>query len=178
MDGKTPMQVWAENAVPKREIPADIKKYLFTMRYQKTVQKNGIRLDGGWYYRKDEMLKYTGQKVEVRVPLDFSGVVHVFSLPDRKYLFDAELIEFTGDVEKDNKTVNKLREGKKILLAQYNKKKKEYDAGPFLTPAETYARDKKVVGGEPLGGGDEDALRVIDFAAKPKRRLRLPTDPD
>jgi putative transposase len=76
MDGNTPMEVWQENAVPKREIPDHVRKYLFTLRYTKTIQKNGIRLDGFDYYVK-EMIAHIGEKVEVRVGLEPSATVHI-----------------------------------------------------------------------------------------------------
>ncbi|MHB9290934.1 hypothetical protein Holit_00001 [Hollandina sp. SP2] len=76
MDGKTPMQVWKENEVEKREIPEDIKKYLFTQRHQRVVQKNGVSIDGIQYYSK-EMIEYIGKQVEIRMGLDQETTVHL-----------------------------------------------------------------------------------------------------
>jgi hypothetical protein len=171
MNGQTPMEVWQENAVPKREIPEHVKKYLFTLRYTKTIQKNGIRLDGFDYYAK-EMIAHVGEKVEVRVGLEQSMTVHIFSLPDRTYMFDAELNIWTGDVAKDNERVSRLRKEGRGLLRNYNKKKAEYDKGPFKTPAELYAEQNapkpalQVVGGDPLTA--EPPLALVD--AKPERK--------
>ena len=39
MDGRTPLDVFGEFAGPRREIPEHIRKYLFTMRYVRTVQQ-------------------------------------------------------------------------------------------------------------------------------------------
>jgi putative transposase len=69
MDGKTPMQAWKEHEVEKREIPEHIRNYLFTLRYERTIQRNGVSIDGVDYYSK-EMMQYIGQKVEVRMGLD------------------------------------------------------------------------------------------------------------
>jgi hypothetical protein len=76
MDGKTPMQVWRENAVEKREAPADMKPYLFTYRHKRMVRNGGISYGGHWYYNTDKVVEYIGQSVEIRVPLDSDEVVY------------------------------------------------------------------------------------------------------
>jgi putative transposase len=168
MDGRTPAEAWNANAVPKREIPEHIKKYLFTMRFVRTVSKNGVRIDGFDYYAK-EMVEHTGQKVQVRVGLEHSLKVHIFSLPEQKYLFDAELLSWTGDAARDIRQVNELRKDGKAVLKKYNRKKTEYDKGPFKTPAELYAEEqRKVSGGDPITA--EPPLALVD--AKPKRKLK------
>ena len=83
MDGKPPAQVMAENPYERREIPANYKKYLFALCHVKTVQRNGILLDGGWYYTP-KMKAIIGQRVEVRCGLDDAGTVHIFSLPHKR----------------------------------------------------------------------------------------------
>jgi putative transposase len=122
MDGKTPMQVWRE--VPKREVPEDLKKYLFTYRYKKMVRSEGIFVDGVRYYAKGKIVEYLGQRVEVRRPLDNTDIIHVFSLSG-VWLFDAEYLEMTGDVAKDNETIGELRKANRALPRRYNKGKKQ-----------------------------------------------------
>jgi putative transposase len=174
MEGDTPVGAWNANAAPKREIPEHIKKYLFTMRYVRTISKNGVHIDGFDYYAK-EMISRTGEKVQVRVGLEHSMKVHIFSLPEQKYLFDAELLSWTGDLTRDIKQVNELRKGGKALLKKYNTKKAEYDRGVFKTPAELYAEEqRKVAGGDPLT--PETPLTLVD--TKPKRRFKGLFDPD
>jgi hypothetical protein len=174
MDEHTPMEVWQENAGPRREIPEHLKKYLFTLRYTKTIQKNGIKLDELEYYTP-EMIAHVGEKVEVRVGLEHKSTVHIFSLPDRKYLFDAELNIWTGNVALDNERVKKLRKEGKALLKKYNQKKTEYDKGPFKTPAEIYAEQNaekpalRVVGGDPLAMEPPQTLTLVE---KPKRKYK------
>jgi hypothetical protein len=66
-------------------------------------------------------------------------------------MFDAELNIWTGDAAQDNELVGRLRKDGKTLLKNYNKKKAEYDQGPFKTPTELYAAEaRKVAGGDPL----------------------------
>jgi hypothetical protein len=138
MDGKTPLQVWRENAVAKREVPVEIKPYLFTYRYQRTVRNDGIWYNGNWYYHSVKIVQYLGQKVQIRVPLDNDEVIHVFDLTG-KHLFDAEWLKYAGDVGADNEKVGELRKGNKALVKEYNKDKRGLDKKPFATPSEVYA---------------------------------------
>jgi hypothetical protein len=158
MDGRAPLAVWAGYAEwRKREIPGEIARYLWAFRYVKTVQRNGVKHDGAWYFPTSaENIAHVGEKVEIRAPLDRRGVVHVFSLPERRFLFDAYLTEYTGDVDADMGKVGKMRKGKKEVLEEYRKRKAEFDKGDYRTGAEIYAAEKppetpalKVVGGEP-----------------------------
>jgi putative transposase len=173
MGGRTPAEVWRENAEPKREIPEHLKKYLFTLRYVKTIQKNGIILDGQEYYAP-EMIGHVGEKAEVRVGLEHKNRVHIFSLPDRKYMFDAELNIWTGNAAQDIERVKRLRKEGKALLKKYNQKKAEYDKGPFKTLAEIYAEQNAgepellVVGGDPLGREPPQALTLVGKSKKYK----------
>jgi len=167
MDGRTPMTVFAEYSVPRREIPEHLKKYLFTMRYIRTVQRNGIELDGA-YYQSENFIGCNGQKVEVRRGLDNAGVVHIFSYPDRVYLFDAEHLAYSGIPEEDIQKKGKLRRDMKQLEKKYNRKKEEFDKGVFRTPAETYAEEtRKVVNGDPIRETQEPTLSLIKT---PKRK--------
>jgi putative transposase len=170
MNGRTPLEAWETYADwRKKEIPAEIAKYLWAFRYQKTVQRNGVKHDGAWYFpTSEENVAYVGEKVEIRVPLDKRGVVHVFSLPERKFLFDAYLAEFEGNVEKDIEKVDAMRKGKKEILENYRKRKAEFDKGEYRTPAEIYATENppeaelQVVGGASL----KQAERPVKKAGK------------
>jgi hypothetical protein len=121
------------------------------------------------YYYK-EMIQYTGQKVEVRMGLDQDVQVHIFSLPERKFLFDAELDVWSGDVAKDNEKVKRERKEANAIIKKYNRKKSEYDLGPFHTPAEQYAMEQ-VVNGEPLSPEEkpEPELKLV----KPGKKYSL-----
>jgi putative transposase len=166
MEGRTPMQVFKEYAVPRREIPDGLKKYLFTMRYIRTVQRNGIELDGA-YYQNEKFIEYNGRKVEARRGLDNTGTVHIFSIPDRVYLFDAEHLVFSGVPEEDIQKMKKLRKDMKGLEKKYNRKKEEYDKGAFTTPAETYAEEtRKVVNGDPI------QISTLSLVNIPKRKIK------
>lgn len=182
MDDKTPIQVMEENPYERREIPANYKKYLFTQRSIKTIQRNGVLLDGGWYFNP-EMACSTEQRVEVRRGLDDAGIVHIFSLPDRKPLFDATCLEFSGNVEEDIALKNRLNKEKNAALKKHNKKKAEFDALPINTPAENYTREEQVVlsvvNGEPLvfDGSLKPHLWLVERdepvdKPKPKRKLK------
>jgi putative transposase len=165
MEGRTPMQVFKEYKVPRRDIPNRLKKYLFTMRYIRVVRRNGILLDD-IFYQNENFVEYNGRKVEVRRPLDDAGIVHIFSIPDRVYLFDAEHLVLSGVPQEDIEKMGRLRKDMKNLEKKYNRKKEEYDKGVFKTPAESYAEDaRQVVGGEPL---KEEPLLTLVTPAKKK----------
>jgi hypothetical protein len=142
MDGKTPVRVWRENAVEKREVPADMKPYLFTYRRKRMVRNGGISYGGHWYYNTDKVVEYIGQTVEVRAPLDSDEVVYVFSQAGN-LLFHAEKLEYTGDVAADNKKVGGLRKANRLLIKERDKGRAELDRLPFATPAEAYAARKE-----------------------------------
>ncbi|MDR3019877.1 MAG: Mu transposase C-terminal domain-containing protein [Treponema sp.] len=169
MDGRTPMQVFNEYAMPKREIPDHIKKYLFTMRYIRTVQRNGIELDK-IFYQHEEFINLNGKEVEVRRGLNDAGMVHIFSVPDRVYLFDAENLVFTGVPQEDIRAMSKLKKDMSNLEKKYNKKKAEYDQGVFKTPAEIYAEEtRKASGGEK----PRAPARVFPVKLKPKKAKKI-----
>ncbi|MDR0584595.1 MAG: Mu transposase C-terminal domain-containing protein [Treponema sp.] len=175
MEGKTPVQVFQENAVPRREIPETMKKYVFTRREIKTIRRNGIRIDGMWYTSR-EMHAYfltegKGVKVEVRRGLDDVRTVSIFSMPDRVYLCGAECDLEKGSTEENIRRVNKAKKEARQLLAKHNRKKAEYDKQAYKTPAELYAEEaRKVAGGEPLGENAPPGITLIKDGTKPARR--------
>jgi putative transposase len=172
MNGKTPMEVFKENAGPRREIPESMKRHLFTMRHVMTAGKNGVNLDGAFYHC-DKFGEYTGRKVEVRRPIDDAGTVHIFSYPDRVFLFDAQQLEFTGVAEEDIHEMAKRRKDLRNLEKKYNRKKAEYDKGEFKTPAESYAlerddEERLVVNGEPVTKPEpQKRIRIVKETGKP-----------
>jgi hypothetical protein len=175
MGGKTPMEVMKENAAPRREIPAGYGRYVFTERGIKTVQRDGVNLDGIWYYNP-KFIAITGQKVQVRRSIGSIDTVSIFSLPDVVYLYDAEgnLLKETGAAAEDIRRVKKPRREAAAIKPEYNKKKAGSGRRGFKTPAELLAERagmppviedaREAAGGEPL--------------AAIKRRLRLPAGPD
>jgi putative transposase len=152
MNSKTPLQVWRENEVSKRDVPAELKPYLFTHRYIKKVRSEGIFVDGMRYYAKDAIVKYMGEQVQVRMPMDNPDIIYVFSLAS-KPLFEAKRMEMAGDVAKDNDTIGELCAANRELAQQFNQGKNKLDKKGVRSPAEVYASNhpqklKKVVGGE------------------------------
>jgi transposase InsO family protein len=180
MDGKTPERVFQENLTAKRELPQDMRKYLFTRREKRTVQRDGVTIDGVEYYSQ-KMVQYIGSEVEVRRDIDNAGTVAIFSLPERIYLFDAEndffkdrgiteenirsqrnaqkhAREHLSDFAKNGADIRRMVKTPAALLAEQTKRENK----PLVS--ENLEDLRQVAGGEPLA--------VI------KRRLRLPTDPD
>lgn len=123
------MQVWAENPVPKWEVPAELKPYLFTNKYTRTIQKDVITYEGGLYYAP-EVIQYLGSKVQIKVPLDRDDEIYVFS-PAGEKLFDAVWRDEGKTVTEKNEAVGKLRKANKEFIKRYNAGKKELDKQGF-----------------------------------------------
>jgi hypothetical protein len=176
MDGKTPVQAFQENAVPRRDIPENMKKYIFTRREIRTIQRNGISIDGMWYnsleLREYFLTKGPGVKVEVRRGLDDVRNVSIFSMPDRIYLCDAEGGLENGSTEEDIRRISKIKKEARQFLAKYNRKKAEYDRQEYKTPAELYAEEvRKVAGGDPIASETAAPLTLVE-TPEPKRKLK------
>jgi hypothetical protein len=118
MDGKTLEQVFNENRKSRRDLPAGFAKYVWTRREVKTVQRNGVRHEGGWYYN-EKMQAITGQEVELRVSIDDLGQAYIFSLAG-EFLYNA-VSEFadSGITEENVWNVRRLRKQAKKHLKQY-----------------------------------------------------------
>jgi transposase InsO family protein len=173
MDGRTPDAVFAANLEAKREMPQELRKYIFAIRERRVVQRNGVRLDGIDYYN-EQMARFTGQLVEVRRDINDAGKVAVFSLPDCVYQFDAEndLLKDRGIPEENVRKLRSIQKKARVHLNDYAKnadeirhnKKTPYEILAAANP-NTAGDEREVAGGEPL-------------AAINKRRYRLPIDPD
>ena len=180
MDGKTANEVFAETFEHKRELPEEYRKYLFTVREKRVIQRNGVSIDGISYYNP-EMVRLIGEKVEVRRDINDIGKAAIFSLPDLVFQFDAESDVFKdrGITEENLRAVRKERKKAREHLKDYrwdedirNARKtpaqllaEKMAADEETQVIEGFLESKKVVGGEPL-------------APRRKRTLRLPIDPD
>jgi hypothetical protein len=163
MDERTSMEVWQEKAGPKREIPEHLTKYLFTLRHTKTVLKNGIILDGFEYYSK-EMIAHIGEKVDVRVGIEHKSTVHIFSLPDRKHLFDAELNIWTGNVARGNARLKRrVSNVSWVLRGEQNLQARKGQEGPLRA-----AQGIEAEFPAPAGGGELERIARF-FAAAPQK---------
>ena len=177
MDGKTPNEVFTETSEYKQELPEEYRKYIFTVREKRIVQRNGVSIDGISFYNP-EMVRLIGEKVEVRRDINDIGKAAIFSLPDLVFQFEAESDVFKdrGITEENLRAVRKEQRQAREHLKDYRWDKDIRNARK--TPAQLLAEkveepepvpnaleSKKVVGGEPL-------------APRRKRTLRLPIDPD
>jgi putative transposase len=175
MDGRTPLEVFRENALPRRDIPEEMRKYIFTRRDIKTVQRNGISIDKMWYnspqLHEYFLTKGPGVKVEARRSLDDVRKLSVFSMPGRTYICDAEGSLENGSTEEDIRKVNKANKEARQFLSKFNKKRPEYEKLGYKTPAELYAEEAlKVAGGDPLPPEKPPALTLVNTGKKPKEK--------
>jgi hypothetical protein len=176
MDGQIPDAVFAANLEVRREMPEAMRKYVFAIRERRVVQRNGVRIDGIDYYN-EKLVRFIGQRVEVRRDINDIGKVSVFSLPDCVYQFDAEneLFKDRGIPEENIRRMRASQKKAREHLQDYAKgaaeirreKKTPYEilAGQTAAIPPVIEDKREVAGGEPLV--------VIN-----RRRLRLPTDPD
>jgi putative transposase len=168
MEGKTPMQVWGAYDLPKREVPTELKPYLFTHRYKRTVGKNGISYDGGLYYA-DKLIQYLGQQVQIRVPLDRDDLLYVF--PEQGEPFEVLYRDDGKTTEEKIEKVGKLRKQNAAYIKKYNRNKDNLDKHEFVTVAEAWAREHpelvaqepelQVVNGEPIINEDKPELKLV-----------------
>ena len=88
MDGRTPDEVFAENAMtPITVIPAALD-IIFTKPKAAKVQRNGVMMDGIRYWA-DELAGLEGRMVIIRRPYDDAGKVLVYKAEDDTYLCEA-----------------------------------------------------------------------------------------
>jgi transposase InsO family protein len=172
MDGRTPDAVFEENAVPRRDIPENIRKFIFTRREIRTPGKNGVTLDGLDYYN-EKIVQYIGRQVEVRRDINNIGRVSIFSLPDRLYLFDAEnqLKDF-GITEENMRLLNRKTKAARRHLDEYAEDARRIRQAA-KTPAEQYADEaRKAAGGEDFTINAAPGPVLADREEKPKRKYK------
>jgi hypothetical protein len=106
------------------------------------------------------MIRYLGEKVQIRVPLDQDDVLYVFS-PEGKKLFDPPFLEEGNTLAEKSGAIGKLRKANTASAKRYNAGKKELDKRKFQTVSEAWAREHpdmipqaapvlQAVNGEPL----------------------------
>jgi transposase InsO family protein len=106
MDGRTPDEVFAAEAVPLRPVSPDILALAFSRAERRRVGRNGVRLDGVWYWA-EELLAYKGQDVIVRRQLAQADEV-IITTARGGAICRARANWFleTGDLAADNARVN------------------------------------------------------------------------
>ncbi len=124
MNGRTPDEVFAENLQARRDIPEAYRKYIWTRREIKTVQRDGVKSGNDWFYNT-QMQMFIGQQVELRVSIDDIGQAYIFSL-EGEYLFDASS-EFKdkGFTEENNRDLARKRAKAAKHLDKYKLAQKE-----------------------------------------------------
>ncbi len=118
MDGRTPNEVFEANLRGRRDIPEEYKRYIWTRREIRVVQRNGVKSDDQWYWNP-RLQMLVGEKVELRVSIDDIGQAYIFSL-NGEYLFDATS-EFkdSGIAEENNRKLARQRKAAKKHLEKY-----------------------------------------------------------
>ncbi|GHV93222.1 hypothetical protein AGMMS50268_37250 [Spirochaetia bacterium] len=173
MDGKTPQQVYEETRGPRKDIPEEMRKYIFTRREKRTVQRNGVTIDGIEYFNP-QMVQYIGTEVEVRRDINKIGTVSLFLLPERTYLFEAEsdVLKDFGIPEENMRAQRKAQKTARNHLSKFARNASEIRQS-IKSPAELMAEEvtnaqdeRQVVNGDPLSG---PALQISEFP-KPKKK--------
>jgi transposase InsO family protein len=182
MDNRTPDVVYAENLRGRRDIPAEYQKYVWTRREIKTVQQNGVKSEGTWYYN-EEMWRIIGQEVELRVSIDDIGTGYIFSLAG-EYLYDTNC-EFkdTGITEENVRKVKRIRKQANKHLEKYQNaineikkdKKTQLEELREAEAAEMAETVLKVVNGEPITNNSQ---RILTLVEPTKKKYKTPFDVD
>jgi hypothetical protein len=178
MNGETPHSVFYANLEARREMPQEMRKYVFAIRDQRTIQKKGITMDGIDYY-DPQMVQYIGTRVEVRRDINDAGKIALFSLPGCVYMFDAEN-DFLKDRGIPEENIRRLKNAKKQANAHLNNYAKKADKirKEIKTPYELHAEQTAEVEAEELQlvvGGDPIIARPnikLHKPAAPKRKLK------
>jgi len=178
MDGKTPEQVFAESKRPRKEMSEEMRRYIFTRREKRTITRNGVTIDGIEYYNP-QMAQFIGSKdskVEVRRDIDRLGLVSIYSLPERTYLFDAEsdVLKDFGIPEENMRAQRTAQRTARNHLTKYAKEASEV-RHTVKSPAELMAEEannsavdeRKVVNGSPIR-----VFPLPETSKIPKRKIR------
>jgi transposase InsO family protein len=182
MDGKTPAQVFEEGWRPRKEISEEMRRYIFTRRENRTIQRNGVSIDGIEYYNP-QMVQYIGSKVEVRRDIDKLGTVSIYNLPDRTYLFDAEsdVLKDFGIPEENLRAQRTAQRTARNHLSKYAKQASEIRQS-VKSPAElmaeealTFVDERLVVNGSSV---HSSVLSIVEMPKSPKRKIRSIFDID
>jgi transposase InsO family protein len=173
MNGRTPAQVFEENRMPRKEISDEMRRYIFTRRENRTVQKDGVSIDGIEYYNP-AMVQYIGSKVEVRRDINKIGTVSIYSLPDRIYLFEAEsdVLKDFGIPEENMRAQRIAQRTARTHLTKFAKEASEIRR-IVKSPAELAAEESKNTADERLVvNGDPIQAPVLSIAKTPKRKIK------
>jgi len=141
MDGKTPKEVFEANWRVRRVIPDEYRKFIFTRREKRVVQRSGVTIDGISYYTP-EMVQYIGEDVQVRRDINEVGQVHIFKLPELTYLFDAysDVLKDGGVSEENVRAQRKAQKDARRHLDDYARHADEVKR-LAKSPAEQLAED-------------------------------------
>jgi putative transposase len=185
MAHKTPDTVFEENRSTRRIIPEGFRKYVWTRREVHAVQRNGVKVDGEWYYNQ-EMQLITGQQVEIRISIDDIGIGYIFDIRTGAYMYDADstVLKDSGIKEENNRRVNRLRKAARKHIEKYQNaineiKKDRKTQLEELREQESRQIVLKVVGGEDLSADSSSGLTLVKPGTKPaKRKIKTMFDVD
>jgi putative transposase len=109
MDGRTPDEVFAAEAVPMRSVSPEILAMAFSRAEGRKVGRDGVRLDGVLYWA-DELLAYKGCDVVARRQMAESEEILVSNIKG-KLICRARANYFleSGDLKADNRRLNSTR---------------------------------------------------------------------
>jgi len=179
MDGKTPAQVFEANRIPRKEITDEMRRYIFTRREKRIVRRQGVTIDGIEYYNP-QMVQYIGSEVEVRRDINKIGIVSLYSLPDRTYLFEAEsdVLKDFGIPEENMRAQRTAQRTARNHLTKFAKEASEIrqivksPAELAAEKADNAADERLVVNGDPI------QTSTLSLVKTPKRKIRSIFDVD
>lgn len=111
-----PLQVWNLLAPAPRAIRSESLEVMLWRTEVRTVQKNGIQLNGGRWYYAPELVPLLGHKVEVRVNPDEAGRIAVYV--DARFLCWAsslELLSYNATAADLKREGERKKQARKVL---------------------------------------------------------------
>ena len=120
MDGKTRKQVFEENWTVRRILPDEYRRLVMTRREERKVHRNGVKIDGIYYYNP-ELAQYIGSLVKVFRGLNDVGKVWIYLLPKLTYLCEAysDVLKDLGIPEENLRRQRKAQKKSRQHLKKY-----------------------------------------------------------
>jgi transposase InsO family protein len=177
MDNKTLDVVFEENRKDKRVIPEEFQNYVWTRREVHKMQRNGVRVEGEWYYN-EVMQQSIGEEVEIRISIDDIGSGYIFDIKIGSYMYDAGCrLKDSGIREENVREVNRLRKAarKHIKECQAELDELRKDRKTRLEELREQQEQQvtfKAAGGEDLAVQASSGLTLVKPGANPKTKRK------
>jgi putative transposase len=127
MDGKTPDVIFAENWSVKRIMPPEKKDMIFVRPFIRVVQRNGLFIDGVYYY-EPRLITKIGQRLMAKRPLHDVSKIYICEL-DGTPLYEAyPNVHIDKGLPEEN--VSNVKKNRKAAMAALKKYEEHLENDP------------------------------------------------